>query len=429
MSPTSERGELGESMTAIDDPADLDPAVASIAAAEWEAFVDALRPLGQKLLPKLQDPGDADARHDLYRMIFSQVANGFLALMAPHPEHPEFYPAWNHAITSMGVNPDTCFAVCPLDGDGTYHISGFRGTVRTLSFNIGGGDIFRDGGGFLGPTLAGHDGDSLALGADGSFEVALSPSRPDGWAGDWWQLDPAATHLLVRQISYDWINEVDARLAIDRLDRPVSRPRQRSADVARSLRQIATWAENWSSTSIWLVDQIRADGHLNSLGVYTHAEQAGIRDDGTGRFQRYLEGIFEMSTDEAWILDVQAPGEAQYWGFQLCDELYADYMGTGDRQTSLNQHTIHVNSDGRARVVLAATDPGVPNWLDTAGDKRVVVVNRWLNTDIGPMPEITRARTADVRSLLPIDTPRVSAEERERTLRQRKVGLQLRRRW
>ena len=33
----------------------------------------------------------------------------------------------------------------------------------------------------------------------------------------------------------------------------------------------------------------------------------------------------------------------------------------------VNKHTAHYESDGSVRVVVSHTDPGVPNWIETAG--------------------------------------------------------------
>ena len=62
------------------------------------------------------------------------------------------------------------------------------------------------------------DLDDLALGDDGSFSVVVSAERPADCDGDWWELDPNARRMLMRRCSCDWTGEVDARVAIERLD-------------------------------------------------------------------------------------------------------------------------------------------------------------------------------------------------------------------
>jgi len=50
------------------------------------------------------------------------------------------------------------------------------------------------------------------------------------------------------------------------------------------------------------------------------------------------------------------------------------------------------------RVVIAHTDPGVPNWLDTAGHPIGAAFVRWLCADgLPPRPTATVVKVADLR--------------------------------
>ncbi len=53
---------------------------------------------------------------------------------------------------------------------------------------------------------------------------------------DWRTLPPQSNYLLVRQIAYDWVQEVDGRIAIERLDRPAAKPRDSAAEREAALR-------------------------------------------------------------------------------------------------------------------------------------------------------------------------------------------------
>jgi hypothetical protein len=80
-------------------------------------------------------------------------------------------------------------------------------------------------------------------------------------------------------------------------------------------------------------------------------------------------------------------------------------------------------------VVVSARDPGVPNWLDTAGYARGAVQGRWTHCDAQPIPSVRKLALADVRKALPDDTPVVSAEERQRLIRERRHAYQQRPLW
>jgi hypothetical protein len=113
---------------------------------------------------------------------------------------------------------------------------------------------------------------------------------------------------------------------------------------------------------------------------------------------------------------------------QLNDELWnaAEYM---HRQSSLNGHQARVDTDGRFRAVISVADPGVPNWLDTAGYLRGTFIGRWFQCSSDPVPTVTKVRLAEVRAHLSADTPSVTPAERRARLSERRLGAQLRRRW
>jgi hypothetical protein len=52
--------------------------------------------------------------------------------------------------------------------------------------------------------------------------------------------------------------------------------------------------------------------------------------------------------------------------------------------TNLNNKTALRSSDGDWRLVIAPTDPGVPNWLDTQGRRQGYMIVRWVLAD-GPL--------------------------------------------
>jgi hypothetical protein len=79
--------------------------------------------------------------------------------------------------------------------------------------------------------------------------------------------------------------------------------------------------------------------------------------------------------------------------------------------------------------VVSANDPGVPNWLDTAGYPRGVVQGRWTGCDSSPVPSVRKVGFTELRSLLPSDTPSVTPAQREAVIRERGAALQQRPIW
>jgi len=132
-------------------------------------------------------------------------------------------------------------------------------------------------------------------------------------------------------------------------------------------------------------------------------------------------GRYELEPDEALILEVQPP-EGLYWSYSVGNPWW-ETIHYGRHQSSLNGHQIHLDADGAARVVLCATDPGIANWLDTAGHSNGAMILRCVRTETAPTPHSRVVKFDDLASSLPPDTRRVSPEERSAALAARRQAV------
>jgi len=396
---------------------------AATAAREWQAYIEPLLPLGERLVAQMSAPEDPRLRREMYRLLFSGISMGYMGLFLQDSDHPDLWPNLNMAFNWGNPNPDDAYYGASLAGDGVYKLSGYRGTVLIIDFQIGGGEFYPRGGP-PGPAYAHYDIDNLQIGPDGSFEVILSHERPAGYEGDWWELDPRATYMLVRQRSYDWATEVDGRLAIERVDRPAIRPLPSTDALEANLRQVATWAGTWTTFVTDMVRRYRSQGLVNKFDLFDYGAEGGW----LGSQQWYVAGIYELEPGEALIYETEVPEQCRYWNITVNDPNWSaiDYV---NRQSSLNGFTASLDRDGKFRAVVCGEDPGVPNWLDTAGYTEGVIFGRWKECNRYPAPEVRRVAVTDVASHLPAETPTVSAEARDAALRLRRRSAQLRKRW
>jgi Protein of unknown function (DUF1214) len=389
---------------------------------EWDTLVAGFEGLG-RLTQKLSNPQDPQLRHELYKYMVSAAAQGYLGLLYADAQHPDWYPSFSPAFNFAGPNPDNVYYITPIDDTGVYRVSGDRGTVHIIDFNLGSGDLQLRGTGTLGPTMANYDLDeTVKINQDGTFEVILSAERPDGHTGNWWKLVPGSNMLMVRQLSYDALKEVDGRLAIERLDVAVIKPRTPAERAAENLALVSKWTENWTIFNYDWLKRLEQQGLVNKLIARDLNAAGGYTK------QIYVEGVFDLAPDEALIIETTIPKTCRYWNVQLTDEKFSA-IDILNRQTWLNGRSARLDADGKFRAVVSAQDPGVPNWLDTAGYRKGEILGRWNNCDGAPAPSAAKVAFADVRKHLPSDTPTVTATQREEAIRLRRKGLQLRKRW
>ena len=74
-------------------------------------------------------------------------------------------------------------------------------------------------------------------------------------------------------------------------------------------------------------------------------------------------------------------------------------------------------------LVVAATDPGIPNWLDTEGRAEGLVSYRWAWAETAPLPASRRIALADLRKHIPASTPPFTAEARRQQIARRRLAL------
>lgn len=385
--------------------------------ASWSEYVDLLKP-ADELRELLLDPQSRQLHAEFYRQLVMNVSLGYFLYFQSSPEHPDWAPFLN-SVFLLQPDPDDTYLLAPVRSGGIYRISGTRGTVKLLTFGTGCNMMGMSA--EPGRNFHYFDADDLRLGPQGEIDVILSAERPVGHTGDWWPLHPDAEFLMVRQRSYDWGNEQDARLAIERLDPQPLKPRPSVATIDRQLRALLGGFAAQLSRQ-WLNYQ----KHARDRGLINRLELTDLGGSIPGQY--YWQGIFDLGPDEALILETELPEKRPYWNVQLNDELW-NAIEFVYRQSSLNGHQARVDGDGRFRAVIAHQDPGVPNWLDPAGSRQGMLIGRWYGCSSNPIPTLTRVPLAELRRHLPGDTPAFTAAEREAQLRTRRLGAQLRRRW
>ncbi len=396
----------------------------------WQDQLRSLDPVVDRLLAIWRPEGPSEAEvQDMTKLAMSILACGYLCHVYTDARRPVFMPLWNFACNQGGPNPDYVYLNAQVDDHGVYEISGYRGSCRFVEITqqqqamMGLGTFTRpqsDQAPPKGPTT--RDLDELTIAADGSFSVILSAQRPQGYDGDWWQLDSGAQRLLLRKCSADWNKEVDARIAINRLDD--SGEDMTPAEIAGRMADLPEWIEG----------MIHFDMHLVRYYLEHHGKNVLLRSQwiqqggGLATKQAYYDGIYEIDDDDALIVEFPIPSPCQYWQILVADDRFAtvDWV---NRQSSLNDAQAHIDPDGWFRAVVSKQDPGVYNWLDKADWPWGILQARFYRADQYPDATVTKVPVNRVLDHLPADTRRVTGEERAAQLRHRRRGAQLRHIW
>jgi len=64
-----------------------------------------------------------------------------------------------------------------------------------------------------------------------------------------------------------------------------------------------------------------------------------------------------------------------------------------------NKHLAHHEEDGSIRLVVSHRDPGLPNWLETAGHTSGTMCFRWIRAVERPQPRTRLVKLSELRAL------------------------------
>jgi hypothetical protein len=289
-----------------------------------------------------------------------------------------------------------------MRGRESYRLFGNRGTARYVGLQTMNGIV----------STANELVDELEVDADGNFEVVLSADERDG---NWMRIEGDHPTLTVRHFFYDWNTEVPSSLQIERLGTPVKVEHPRvDPDVTMSRQLVALGDFVHDNLQFFL----QFGGAAPPNGFLPPIDRTAM---GAAAENKPVIGRWELRPDEALILEVEPP-EGIYWSFSLGNPWW-ETIHYGRHQSSLNAHQIVVDSDGMVRVVLCAQDPGVANWLDTAGHSNGAMILRCVRTSTAPIPAARIVKFDDIVSALPADTTRVNSDERASTVERRRHAV------
>ena len=305
-------------------------------------------------------------------------------------EHPYFLSMNTRMRYIGGPNPDGEYHLGMIDGERRYRISGRRGTVCYLGFQV------LAGRGLAPRRMAGYLSDrDLRSHADGSFEIVLARERPapeELRSATWLAIPDDASAIVARQYIGDRAREVPASYSIETINPCPQRTLPSDEAIATQLTAMAWTIAKLTTLHRTIMPELRADP--NRLIT---AEAARLGSENTTPDNLYMLGTFRLNPDEALVIDVHPP-KTRYWSLTL-ENIWHECFDVGHRRISITHAAAIPRPDGRVRLVIAGNNPGVPNWLDTGGRHRGFMTFRWLDNPRPPNAETRVVRTVDLPGL------------------------------
>jgi hypothetical protein len=375
----------------------------------WRQLCDRLGALGDRVrTPPFPEDGidhAANVRHLARQLVLGLQGE----LEFADPASPSFHRYEEPWAQWGGPNPDNVYTRAAIAPHATYRVTGNVTGVRAAIFSLVDGDMHLDRYGVFGEiTLS-----DLRVEPDGTLQLWISPDHHDG---NWIESHPEARLFLVRQYQCDWELDRVASLTIERSDtRGVPQARANVVDVAAALERAATWVER--SIEFWCayVERARASLPRNAVGP------PGTPKGGAPNIA-YGGGWWELDDGQALVVTTDCP-DADYWGWTVHHRFRLDSGDFASRQTSLNLAQTFVDADGKMRIVVAARDPGAPNWIDTEGAPEGMLMYRSVGTRSRPVPDALVVPVDEVRALLPPSHPVLDARTRADQLARRRAAV------
>lgn len=304
-------------------------------------------------------------------------------------------------------NPDNFNREIPIDGSGRYAIDlHFSDDPPQFSIVAEVEPVHHAG---LGRNLGALTLQQLLPHCDADGRVTVTVGPEEGGPTHLRTERDARIQIYTRDSQRDW-RQVPADVRVRRLNPPIGwRSRTEGEIAATVVADLPAWVAFWS-------------GFKNDfLGPHQPNSLVGPngRDGGWG----YLAGgRFALAHGQGLLITIDPVG-SYYTGIQIADPwtISPDPM---QRMVSLNSAQVTPSNDGTISYVVAGIDPGVANWIDTAGLEAGWVMLRWQGVPDGAdagrfIREVRLVDLARIEQEIDGAIPRIDIAARGRQLRDR----------
>jgi hypothetical protein len=332
------------------------------AARTWKLFCERLADAGEQLLRQdfpVQDLDVTEGLRYLTHLLFASIQRN---LVAADPSRPQLYLLCDERIKSGGDNPDNRYHVASVSAAYEYLLSAdLRGCAyysiialdrKEMTTGLSAEEREQRA------AATRLDSDTLILEADGTLRVGIG--RVPGSAPNHLRIDER-TNLIIVRCTIEDRNAPPVSIRLERRDQGGDGTPLSLETLSASLAAIA---EHVIDTAAFFGDWTSGfQEHVNELPL---GDQAYIRSTGGDPNILYYLSAWRLGPDEALVIRIPELPPCRAWNFQLCN-VWMESLDYTRARVHLNGSTVHHDADGSVTLVIAASDPGHPNWLNTTG--------------------------------------------------------------
>lgn len=306
---------------------------------------------------------DANDAADCIRSVMHTLEGGLFLMFESDPERPFFRPIVSRTRKMLGDNPDAIYYTAPVRADRAYRVHGNTAGSVYLSFTV---EVGSQEGGYSTQTAGVLRDTDIDIAADGSFEAFFGgPRRDRGWIA----LPPGASEIVVRcyfeepaPAAADPTRIVPLR--IEPLDPVGPPPPVSDASVAAGIRRVANFVQGRTLDQPKMGERVQPSWVSTTPNQFHKPEKPG--DLAFSAFDAvYAMAPYFLNDGEALIVRGRWPA-CRFANVALWNRFLQTY-DYAHRPAGRNRANTTLEPDGTFRLVLAADDPGVPNWIDTEG--------------------------------------------------------------
>jgi hypothetical protein len=303
---------------------------------------------------------------DGHRFLMHVLHSGMEQWLEADPAHPQAVRFVTPTLKLLGDNPDAIYYTAPVDPLRRYRVRGNTGGAVYTSLTIEGGNSE----GHYPKRVAGALNDSqFDVKRDGSFEVILGPGEQ---GRNRLALEPDAGTLTTRHY-FETMKCMAAdpyppvRLVVEPIEDPGPPPTPSDASIAAGIRRVANYFRAATLDMKPLDPAVQPPWVSRVPNSFNAPMKWQPAEGGFGAVDNaYSSAPYLVMPDQALVIEGRWPKKARFANLVLWNRFMQTY-DFAHRRVSLNRKQTKLERDGSFRIVIAHSDPGVPNWIDAEG--------------------------------------------------------------